>query len=127
MYPIPRILSNALRNPRQTPNLMLFQLDITIKHPIMELLEECLLIQMHLHGEEAVFQSGCQRRDIARGTITRRMSPAPARRGIEERAILWHHVADSPHLVNVVCPGKRVIPFRIETSDGRKESRPLFF
>jgi len=123
--PIPRVLGDTLRNPRQTPNLMLLQLDIAIKHPILELLQERHLIQMHLHREETVFQRRSHSRDVA--LISRRRTIRPRRRRIKERAILWDVFTYHSHLVDIVCFGEGVVTFGIETADGREEFRALFF
>lgn len=44
LYPVLRILSNALRNPSHITNLLLFQLHIGIKYAILELLKERLFV-----------------------------------------------------------------------------------
>ena len=56
LYPVPRILRNTLCNPRHGPNLLLLEPNITVENGIVELLQECLLIQMDLLDKEPVFE-----------------------------------------------------------------------
>lgn len=54
LYPILRILGNALGDPRYIPDLLLLQFDVAEEHAILELLKERLLVQEHLHTEEPI-------------------------------------------------------------------------
>ena len=56
--PFPVILSNALSDPSKTPDLLLLQLDVAVKHSVRELLEERKLVQVDLLREEPVLEMG---------------------------------------------------------------------
>ena len=56
MNTVSRILSNTLCDPSQGPNLLLFQPKIAVKYSVIELLQECLLVQVDFLDEEPVFE-----------------------------------------------------------------------
>ena len=56
--PLPIILSDTLRDPSKTPDLLLLQLDVAVKHGVRELLEERELVQVNLLREEPVLEVG---------------------------------------------------------------------
>ncbi len=58
LYPFLRILGDTLRNPSQVADLLLLQLRITVKHPILELLQERLFVKLDFFAEEPVLEVG---------------------------------------------------------------------
>ena len=69
-------------NPCQSPDFLLLQLDVTVKYPILKVLQEGLLIELHFHVEEPVFKLRC---DHTQAAVT--LPCATCR--IEERPILY--------------------------------------
>lgn len=53
---IPRVLSDTLCNPRNTPDFMLFELQVAIKDCVLELLKERLFVEMNLLRDELVLE-----------------------------------------------------------------------
>ena len=58
LYPFLRILGNTLRNPSQVADLLLLQLRVAVKHPILELLQERLFVKLDFFAEEPVLEVG---------------------------------------------------------------------
>jgi len=56
--PLPVILSDAFGDPRQTPDLLLLQLDVTVKYGVRKLLEERKLVQVNFLCEEPILEVG---------------------------------------------------------------------
>lgn len=56
LYPVPRVLSDTLCYPSQGPNLLLFQPKVAVKYSVIELLQECLLVQVDFLDEEPIFE-----------------------------------------------------------------------
>ena len=57
--PLPVVLSNTLGDPSKTPDLLLLQLDVAVKHGIRKLLEEGKLVQVNFLPKEPVLEVGC--------------------------------------------------------------------
>lgn len=116
LYPILRILRNALRDPRQIPDLLLLQLHVAEEHSVLELLQERLLVQEHLHAEESVLQ-------LRRSSKVVHI-PIPIRLAglhvAEERAVLRHALAGCSDLVDVVGLGELVVSLGPQATDGRE-------
>ena len=119
LNPVPRLLCDTLGDPRQVPDLLLLELEVSVEHAILELLQERQLVVVHLRDEELVLQL---RRDAEVPILMR----AGARRAVEERAVLRDAFADRAHLVDVVCFCELVVSLGEEAADGREQARALF-
>ena len=118
--PLPVILSDAFGDPRQTPDLLLLQLDVAVKYGVRELLEERKLVQVNLLCEEPVLEVGG--RPVV--VITIRIAVGLGRRlggGLEEGMVLLNVIDRSSNLFHVVGSGKVVVPFGEQPSDGREQ------
>ena len=116
---VPRLLCDTLGDPRQVPDLLLLELEVSVEHAVLELLQERQLVVVHLRDEELVLQL---RRDAEVPILVR----AGARRAVEKRTVLRDAFADRAHLVDVICFCELVVSLGEEAADGRKEARALF-
>ena len=120
LYPISSLLCNALRDPRNVPDLLLLQLHVRVENAVLELLQKCHLVQIYLFHEKLVLNlSRCP------FIVSSRCASIHAH-AFKERPVFCHAVARDPHLVNVFCPHKRVISAGEQASNSRKKSGPLF-
>ena len=133
MYPVSCILSNTLRNPSETPDLLFLELHVRVEHCVLELLQERLLVEMHLVKEEPILELGANTTVVylteeVRRAAVRVLRPATTtRRRVKEGAIFRHRLARSTDLIDIVRTRKLIVALREETTDGGEESGTLLF
>ena len=129
MYPVARVLRNALRDPRDAPDLLLLELDVAVEHRELKLLQERELVEVHLVHEEAVLEV---RRRVAHAEVpqqVRRALPSAAAvhltgssgGSIEERTVLSDGVNSLADLLDVVGAREHVVALGEEAADGGEE------
>ena len=101
---IPRILGDTLRDPCDSSDLLLLQLEVRVEHRVLELLQEGEFVQVHLSLEESVLQ-------LSRngGRILRTVAVDARCRRIKEAAILDNIITHLPHLLDLVRLREEVV------------------
>ena len=117
LYPVFGILRDAFSYPCQVTDFLLLQLYVTIEHPILELLQEGLFVELHFHMKKLVFELCCDSCIII----------ALPTCGVEERPILHHAITCRSYVINFVCPCQLVISRREKSPDVREQLCTLFF
>ena len=93
---------------------MLFELHIRIERRILELLQERLLVEVHLLSDEFVLQ------------LRRHAVLTPVRRGrVEERAVLDNALARLAHLLDLVRACEQVVALWVQAPDVREQACAL--
>lgn len=110
---------NSLRDPGQTPDLLLLQLEECIEDAVLELLQERHLVEVHFVLEEVVLQAR------SGSSIPTFLPVRTRRRRIKERPVLDNRVNHRLNLVDVVRSSERHRAFREEPSEVREQPRAL--
>lgn len=125
--PILLVLGNAFCDPYNVSDLLLLELDVRIKHTIVELLLECQTIQKHFVLKELVFQC------LANSWCVKEWSIFLKAHYINTISFstlfqipYMKHFASSLDLFKFIGNGKLCVSFRIQSSNHREKFLAIF-
>lgn len=113
----------AATHPSQVPNLLLFELDEAVEDGILELLKEALLVELDVVFKELVLQAGTLVRIVSAVRVFEGRSASCL---FKERAVFRNVIDSLDHGIDIVCASKRIVAFRVQSSDGGEQLCTLF-